>query len=92
MRKKLILQLKQKNPLLTQSQLETVIDVFTQSIKMAIKKGATVEIRNFGRWYIKKLKENFNSRNPKTNEFIYKPERLKIRFKASKELNKIINE
>ena len=30
--------------------------------------------------------------DPKTNELIYKPERFRIRFKASKKLNKIINE
>ena len=30
------------------------------------------------------MKENFNARNPATNKLIYKPERVKIRFKASK--------
>ncbi len=90
-KKKLIKQLKNKNPSLTLSQLETVIDVFFQSIKIALKNGNAVEIRNFGRWHTKKLKENYNARNPKTNEFIYKPERTKIKFKTSKMLNKIIN-
>ena len=51
-----------------------------------------VEIRGLGRWYHKKLKENFNARNPATNELIYKPERIKVRFKSSKYLKKIINE
>lgn len=92
MRNELILQLKKKNPLLTKSELEKVIDTFTQSIKTALKNGNSVEIRNFGRWYIKKLKENYNARNPKTNEIIYKPERIKVRFKASKKLNKLINQ
>ena len=91
MRNELILQLKKKNPLLTKSELEKVIDTFTQIIKTALKNGNSVEIRNFGRWYIKKLKENYNARNPKTNELIYKPERVKIRFRASKKLNKMIN-
>ena len=44
-----------------------------------------------GRFNYKKLKENFNARNPATNELIYKPERVKVRFKASKRLNEIIN-
>ena len=44
-----------------------------------------------GRFSCKKLKENFNARNPATNELIYKPERVKVRFKASKRLNEIIN-
>ena len=54
--------------------------------------GDSVEIRGLGRLYTKKLKENFNARNPANNKLIYKPERIKIRFKASKKLNKIINE
>ena len=91
-RKKLIKQLKEKNSQLNQSQLNTVINVFTDGIINALKNGKNVEIRGLGRWYNKKLKENFNARNPSTNELIYKPERYKIRFKASKKLNKIINE
>ncbi len=91
MRKKLIKQLKEKNPKLNQSELEAIIDTFTKSISVALKNGNDVEIRGFGRWYLKTLKENYNARNPSTNKLIYKPERVKIRFKASKKLNKIIN-
>ena len=91
-RKKLIKQLKEKNPYLNKSELETVIDVFSESISDTLKKGMDTQIRELGRWYIKKLKENFNARNPATNEIIYKPERLKVRFKSSKNLKKIINE
>mgnify|MGYP001447240050 CR=1 FL=1 len=61
-------------------------------VSNALKTGKTVEIRGLGRWYYKKLKENFNARNPATNELIYKPERMKVRFKSSKNLMKIINE
>ena len=70
---------------------EVKFDIFLESISSALKKGIAVEIRGFGRWYFKKLKENFNARNPATNELIYKPERVKVRFKASKKLNEIIN-
>ena len=91
-RKKLIKQLKEKNPRLNQSEIENVIDVFSKSISSALKNGSTVEIRGLGRWFHKKLKENFNARNPATNELVYKPERVKIRFRASKNLNKMINE
>ena len=90
-RLKLIKQLKEKNPLLNKSELEKIIDIFSENISNALKRGKNVEIRGFGRWYLKKLKENFNARNPATNELIYKPERVKVRFKASKNLNKIIN-
>ena len=91
-RKKLIKQLKNKNPALNQSELENIIDIFSKNILNALKKGASVEIRGLGRWYIKKLKENYHARNPATNELIYKPERVKVRFRASKKLNKLINE
>ncbi len=91
-RKKLIKQLKKKNPKLNLAQLEKIIDEFSKSILNALKEGRSVEIRGLGRWYCKKLKENFNTRNPSTEEFIYRPERIKIRFKSSKKLNKLINE
>ncbi len=91
-RTKLIKKLREKYPDLKQSELEAILDSFTKSISNALIKGNSVEIRGLGRWYSKKLKENFNARNPSNNKLIYKPERLKIRFKASKKLNKIINE
>ena len=90
-RTKLIKQLKEKNPSLNQSELKTIIDTFSESISNAIKKGDIVEIRGLGRWYFKRLKENFNARNPATNELIYKPDRVKVRFKPAKGLNKKIN-
>ena len=90
--KKLIKQLKQKNPKLNQSEIEFIINFFTKAISKALNDGNGVEIRGLGRWYLKKLNENFNARNPATNEMIYKPERVKVRFKSSKKLNKIINE
>ncbi len=91
-RAKLIKQLKEKNPQLNRFELENVLNIFSESISHKLGTGGIVEIRGLGRWYCKKLKENFNARNPLTNELIYKPERFKIRFKPSKNLNKIINE
>ena len=89
---KLINQLKKKNPRLNHSEIETIIDVFSKSISEALKNGRNVEIRGLGRWHLKELKENFNARNPLTNELIYKPKRVKVKFRPSKKLNKIINE
>ena len=91
-RKKLIKKLKEKNPHLNQTELETVIDIFTNSISHALKSGQECEIRNFGSFRLKKLNASANLRNPKKNELIYRPERVKVRFKASKKLNKLINE
>ena len=91
-RQKLIKQLQEKNPKFNQPELSNVLDIVSDSISNALINGNSIEIRGFGRWYCKKLKENFNARNPATNELIYKPERVRIRFRASKKLNKIINE
>ena len=91
-RKKLIKQLKEKNPHLNQSEIETIIDIFSKNISNSLEKGNSIEIRGLGRFYVKKLKENFNARNPSTNELIYKPERIKVRFRPAKKLKQIINE
>ena len=91
-RQKLIKQLQKKIPQLSQFELNNIIDNFSIGISKSLKNGYNVEIRGLGRFYCKKLKENFNARNPATNELIYKPERVVIRFKASKKLNKVINE
>ena len=91
-RTKLITQLKEKNPQLNKNELDAIIDIFSKNISEALKNGNSVEVRGLGRWYCKKLKENFNARNPLTNENIYKQERFKVRFRSSKKLNKIINE
>ncbi len=91
-RAKLIKQLQEKNPSLNKLELKIIIDIFSQTITNALKKGNTVEIRGLGRWYSKKLKENFNARNPATNKLIYKPDRVKVKFRAAKKLNKLINE
>jgi nucleoid DNA-binding protein len=91
-RKKLIKQLKEKNPALNQSELESILDIFSESISNSLKNDKIVEIRGLGRWYCKRLKENYNLRNPATSELIYRPERVKVKFRPSKKLKKIINE
>ena len=89
---KLIKQLKEKNSQLNQSEVEAFVDIFLRDISNALKNGINVEIRGLGIWYNKKLKENYNARNPTTNKLIYKPERIKVRFRAAKKLKQIINE
>ena len=91
-REKLIKELKDKNSQLSQSEIENIIKVFSENILKSLKKGNSIEIRGLGRFSIKKLRENFNARNPATNEIIYKPERIKIRFRPAKKLKLIINE
>ena len=89
---KLIDQLNQRNPELNKSEIEKVIKIFLDSISNAIKLKKEIEIRNFGHFQYKKLKESYKARNPKTNELIYKPERVTLRFKASNNFKKLLNE
>ena len=89
-RQKLTQQLKDKHPVLNSKEIENIINIFTNNIIDILKKKNNLEIRGFGRWYFKTLKENFNSRNPKSGELIYTPERMKIRFRPSKKLKELV--
>ncbi|MDC1092869.1 integration host factor subunit beta [Pelagibacteraceae bacterium] len=91
-RPKFIKNLKQKNPKLIQSEIVTIIDSFFDTIKEALKNSRKVELRGFGTFFVKKIKEKYSARNPKTGELIYVPEKNKVRFKASKNLKKLMNE
>ena len=62
-RSKLIKQLKEKNSKLNQSEIENLIDIFSESVTDSLKKGRPVEIRGLGRWYCKKLKEKNEFKN-----------------------------
>ena len=91
-RPEIIKKLKEKNPELNQSDLETVIDTFCESIEKALKNNSYIELRDFGTFFVKKIKEKYSARNPKTGEIIYVPEKNKVRFRPSKKLKKLINE
>ena len=88
----LIRKLKEKNPNLIQSELESVIDNFCQNLEQALRDYKRIELRGFGTFFVKKIKEKYSARNPKTGEIIYVPEKNKVRFKPSKKLTKILNE
>lgn len=66
--------------------------MFDNNIVKALKNGRKIELRGFGTFFVKKIKENYSARNPKTGELIYVPEKNKVRFKASKNLKKKIND
>lgn len=91
-RPKLIKQLITKNSKLNRSEIQTAIEIFSNNIIKALKNGRKIELRGFGTFFLKKIKENYSARNPKTGELIYVPEKNKVRFKASKSLKKKINE
>ena len=91
-RPELIKLLKEKHPKLNKPQLETIIDIFLQSIIDALREKKSVELRSFGTFFIKEIKEKFKGRNPKTGKLIYIPKKNKVRFRASKKLKQYINQ
>ena len=91
-RPQLIKKLKEKNPKINRSELEIAIDIFCGTIVKALAEERNVEIRGFGSFLVKKIKEKYYARNPKTGELIYVPEKNKVRFKASKNLKRLIND
>ena len=83
--------LKNKHPEITNKYLEKIFDVFIESISQNLMDKKSLEIRSFGTFFVKEIKEKKQARNPKTGEIIYIPKRNKIRFRASKKLKEIIN-
>ena len=91
-RPELITHLKKKNPKLNQSEIEAIIENFCDSIQKGLKDEKKIEFRGFGTFFVKKIKEKYTARNPKSGELIYVPEKNKVRFRASKNLKIKINE
>ena len=90
-RPELIKKLKEKNPNISKVDLEDIVDIFCKEIEVSLKKGYNVEFRDFGTFFVKKIKEKHSARNPKSGQLIYVPEKNKVRFRASKKLKKFIN-
>tara|TARA_Y100001970_G_scaffold216283_1_gene264710 strand:- start:412 stop:699 length:288 start_codon:yes stop_codon:yes gene_type:complete len=87
----LLKQLNQIYPNLLKRDLLKIFNIFVKEVKIALKNGERVELRGWGVFY-QKIQKSRNSRNPKTGEAVYTPEKKNINFKMSKELFKIINE
>ena len=88
---KIIKELKTKNPYIKSEDLEKIFDLFLEEIIETLLNKKSIEIRSFGSFFVKEIKENKQARNPKTGENIYVPKRNKIRFRASKRLKELIN-
>ena len=91
-RPELIKQLKKKHPKLNKLQLEIIIDTFFQSIEEALINKRSIELRGFGTFFTKEIKEKYSARNPKTGELIYVPKKNKIRFRPSKQFKEFLNQ
>jgi len=87
----IIKQLIKKNPCLNYKDSEEILDLFCLSIYRALVSKKNIELRGLGSFFVKKIKEKYSARNPKTGQLIYVPERNKIRFRPSKKLKELIN-
>ena len=87
----IIKQLHLKHPSLKRSQIKTIVDIIFNQISENLINNKPVELRRFGRFSVKSIKDKHNARNPKTGEIIYVPEKKKISFKMSKHLKEEIN-
>ncbi len=87
----LIKQLQLIYPNLLKKDLIKIFDIFLNEVKTSLKNEERVELRGWGVFYQKKQNSR-NSRNPKTGETVFTPEKKNINFKMSKELFKIIND
>mgnify|MGYP006263059635 FL=1 len=88
---RLVKKLKKSYPKLNQEDIEDVINIFLSSLQKGLREGKKIELRGFGTFFIKKIKEKYTSRNPKTGELIYVPEKNKVRFKPTKGLKELLN-
>jgi len=69
-----------------------IVDTFFQSIENALKEKKSIELRGFGTFFMKEIREKHSGRNPKTGELIYIPKKNKVRFRASKQLKEFLNQ
>ena len=90
-RRQLIKKLTKKNSSLNKKDSEEILEAFCLCIQRALIDKRNIELRGFGSFFVKKIKEKYSARNPRTGEIIYVPEKNRVRFRASKKLKELIN-
>ena len=70
--------------------LKKCLDIFFNEITTALICGDRIELRGFASWIVRKRKGKI-VRNPKTNEKIEVGDKGSLYFRASRELNKALN-
>ena len=86
----LINKLSNNYPNFLKKDLEKIIDIILDEIKVSLKKGERVELRGFGIFSTNTQKARI-SRNPKTGEKVNTTKKKIIHFKMAKDLFKKIN-
>ena len=73
-----------KHPSLKRSQIKTIVDIIFNQISENLINNKPVELRRFGRFSVKSIKDNYNANAGN-------PSLKKISFKMSKHLKEEIN-
>ena len=87
----IIEKLRLNHPNLNSSQIKIIVSTIIKVISDSLINEKPVELRDFGRWSIRKLPAKYNARNPKSGQKIYVPPKNKILFTMSKHLKSVIN-
>ena len=87
----LIKKLSNNYPNFYSKDLDRLFNILISEIRTALRNGQRVEIRGFATWAIRKQKTR-KSRNPKTGEKVFVPEKNSIYFKMTKDLFNKIND
>ena len=87
---KLLKELSNNYPNFPKKSLEKFINIILSEIKDALKRKERVELRGWGIFFTNIQKSRI-SRNPKTAEKVYTPQKNTIHFKMAKDLFKNIN-
>ena len=88
---KLLKQLSDSYPNFLKKDLEKFLNITFNEIRQALSRSERVEIRGFGMWSTK-LQKSRISRNPKSGEKVFTPEKKTIHFKMSKEMFNKLND
>tara|TARA_B100001175_G_scaffold317675_2_gene335669 strand:- start:758 stop:1054 length:297 start_codon:yes stop_codon:yes gene_type:complete len=76
---------------LKKEDLDKILQITLDTIIQGIKENRSTELRGFGRFSIKELKEKI-ARNPRTGDKFQSPKKKSVSFRMSVELKKRINE
>ena len=87
---KLLKQLSKNWPNFLQKDLSKFTDIILKEIKRTLRRGDSVELRNFGTFRVKTQKASIR-RNPRTGQKVAVPEKKVISWKMSKDMFKKIN-
>ncbi len=90
-RKELLNTLAQKFPDFRKKDLELILELLFQHLAQTLKEGRRIEIRGFGRFYVKEQRGR-RFKNPRTGEERNLPPRKRIIFKPGKDLRERLNE